>query len=303
MKPYRSMLFVPGHKPSWVAKGIASGADALILDLEDSVTIGDKAAARRTVAGSIADVAAQDPGVGVWVRPNSWESGLAGSDLDAVVVDGLHGLFLPKVYTATDVLRFDTLLTHFEVQRGLAAGEIELLVSLETASSMESCADIARASSRVVSMLGATARDADIARALGYRYTDDGLETLYLRSRIVLACRAAGLNHPICGLWQDIGDIDGLVSFATQNRQLGYRGQVIIHPAHAQPVNSVFTPSDEEIQFYRGMITAFDLGEARGDAAVDYEGQHIDYAHVKTAREIVGLADAVRPTDQGRPKE
>jgi citrate lyase subunit beta/citryl-CoA lyase len=295
VKPYRSMLFVPGHKPSWVPKGIAAGADALILDLEDAVPVQDKPEARRAVARSIAEVAAQGGDrPGLWVRPNSWESGLAGLDLEEIVVDGLDGLFLPKVYGVLEVIRFDTLLTHFELRSGLPEGSVELIVSLETAQSMAACEEIATASPRVASLLGATARDADTARALGYRYTPEGMETLYLRSRVVLACRAAGLDHPLCGLWQDINDLEGLTPFAQQNAQLGYRGQVLIHPSHVGPVNAVFTPSEDEVAFYRGMIEAFERGEAAGDAAVDYEGQHIDYAHVKTAREVVALADGVR---------
>lgn len=255
----------------------------------------DKPDARRAVARSITEATAQvDERVDLWVRPNAWESGLAGLDLEEIVVSGLDGLFLPKVYGALDVVRFDTLLTHFELRNGLPEGGIELIVSLETARSMAACEEIATASPRVVSLLGATARDADIARALGYHYTPEGMETLYLRSRIVLACRAAGLDHPLCGLWQDIHDLTGLKAFAEQNAQLGYRGQVLIHPSHVGPVNAVFTPSEEEVAFYRGMVEAFERGEAAGHAAVNYEGQHIDYAHVKTARAAVALANGVR---------
>jgi citrate lyase subunit beta/citryl-CoA lyase len=292
MNPYRSMLFVPGHKPSWVAKGIAAGADALILDLEDSVPDADKQRTRDTVARSLADAAGS--GVGLWVRPNSWESGLAGLDLEEVVVAGLDGLFLPKVRSAIDVVRFDTLLSHLELRTGLPHGAIGLVISFETAASMADCREIAAASPRVASLFGATSRDGDVARALGYRYTAEGLETLYLRSRIVMAARAAGLDHPLGGLWQDVGDLAGLVPFAEQNRSLGYRGQVVIHPSHVAPVNEVFTPSTEEVAFYRGMVDVFERAEAEGNAAVSYEGQHIDYAHVKTAREVVAFADALR---------
>jgi citrate lyase subunit beta/citryl-CoA lyase len=293
MNPYRSMLFVPGNKPSWVDKAIASGADAVILDLEDSVPPAEKDDARATVRASVQRLAAGAATPGVWVRPNAWESRLAGADLEAVVVGGLDGVLLPKVYGPEDVLRFDALLEHFEIRAGLEAGSVEIIVSLETAESMAECERIARASPRIASLFGATARDADIGRALGITWTADGLETLYLRSRILLACRASGLQHPICGLWQDLPDLEGLERFATGNRALGYRGQVAIHPSHVAVINRVFTPSSEELAFYRGMVAAFEEAQAAGHAAVDYEGQHIDIAHAKTAREILARADAL----------
>jgi citrate lyase subunit beta/citryl-CoA lyase len=285
---YRSMLFVPGHKPAWVPKGIAAGPDALILDLEDAVPAADKAEARRTVARSVTEFGDR---INVWVRPNSWDTGLAGADLDEVVVPGLTGLLLPKIHTAADVLRFDTLLDHFERRAGLPVGSVQLIASFETATSMVECREIAGASPRVASLFGVASRDGDVAHALGYQWTPEGLETLYLRSRLVMAARAAGLEHPLAGLWQDVADLAGLVPFAEQNRGLGYRGQVVIHPSHVAPVNQVFTPSDEEVAFYRGMVTAFETAVQRGDAAVTYEGQHIDYAHVRTARAVLARAD------------
>jgi citrate lyase subunit beta/citryl-CoA lyase len=294
MKPYRSMLFVPGHKASWVDKAVASGTDAIILDIEDSVPIDEKTGARNTVAKSIERLVATGTSVGIWVRPNGWESGLAGLDLEQIVQPGLAGLLLPMVYTAEDVARFDTLLTHFEIKFGMPVGGIELFPALETAKSMASCEAIAAASPRVVSLFGATARDADVARSLGYEFTLEGLETLYIRSRIILACRSNGLDHPIGGLWQDIEDIDGLRRFAEDNRRLGYRGFVSIHPSHIKHINEIFTPAPDRVAFYRGMIEAFEAAEAAGHGSFTYEGMHVDYAHVKTARETVAFADSLK---------
>lgn len=299
MKPYRSLLFVPGHKPAWVEKAIAAGADALILDLEDAVPPDDKPAARETVAQSIRRVREQNRTVGLFVRPNSLDTGLTGRDLEAVVQPGLDGLLLPKIDDELDVVRFDALVSWFEARNGVEPGQIEFLATLETAKSMSRCEAIA-AAPRVASVLGLTARDADVGRALGIRWTGEGLETLYLRSRVVLANRAAGLNHPICGLWQDIHDAEGLVNFCQANLDLGYRGMVIIHPSHARPVNELFTPSPEQVAFYRGMIYAFETAAAAGSGAVQYEGQHIDTAHMKTAREFVAFAERVGALDADR---
>jgi len=291
MKPYRSMLFVPGHKPDWIAKGDASGADALILDLEDSVPTAAKKDARAAVAD--ATHASRLHHADLWVRPNPLVSGLIGPDLEAVVGPGLAGLFLPKVFTALDVLRIDAVVSHLEQREGLEPGSISLIVSLETATSMAQCEEIAGATTRIGTLLGATGPDADVGRELGFEFTPKGDETLYLRSRILLACRAAGLHHPICGLWQDIHDVDGFRTFALDNRRLGYRGIVVIHPSHVAPANEVFTPSAERVAFYREMIEAFHAAEAEGHAAIDFRGRHVDLAHAKTAQGVIELAESM----------
>jgi citrate lyase subunit beta/citryl-CoA lyase len=287
------MLFIPGQKPSWVDKGVAAGADALILDLEDSVPAGMKDEARDAVAETLRTKGAAGPGSDLWVRPNPLVSGLLGADLEAVVGPGLAGLFVPKVFTALDIVRIDALVSHLEQRKGLEPESIPLIVSLETATSMAQCENIAAAAPRVASLLGATGPDADVGRELGFEFTPQGYETLYLRSRIVLACRAAGLHHPVCGVWQDIQDQDGFRTFAEDNRRLGYRGIVLIHPSHVAAANETFTPPPEKVAFYREMIAAFHAAEANGHAAIDFHGQHVDLAHVKTAQGVIDLAEAV----------
>jgi citrate lyase subunit beta/citryl-CoA lyase len=287
------MLFVPGHKSSWAEKAVAAGADAVILDLEDSVPAGDKGTARTTVRETIGRLAAQNVRADLWVRPNSFDSGLFGADVEAVLGAGLTGLFLPKVFSAEEIVRIDAVVSHIEQRDGLPAGSIGLIVSFETAVSMAHCEEIAAASPRVSSLLGATGPNADVGRELGFEFTPAGLETLYLRSRIILAARAAALHHPVSGVWQDIANLDGLRRFAEDQRGLGYRGLVLIHPSHVAVANEVFTPSAETVEFYRRMIDAFRKAEAQGSAAVDFEGQHIDLAHAKTAEGILDLADAI----------
>ncbi|MGW4828955.1 HpcH/HpaI aldolase/citrate lyase family protein [Amycolatopsis japonica] len=293
MKPYRSMLFVPGHKAAWADKGIASGADALILDLEDSVPAAEKEQARKTVADTIDRLTADGVRPDLWVRANPEVSGLLSADLEAVVRPGLAGLFLAKVFTAREIVRLDGVLTHLEQRDGLEPGSVKLILSFETATSMAHCEEIAAASPRVASLLGATGPNADVGRELGFEFTPAGLETLYLRSRLVLAARSNGLHHPVAGVWQDIKDLDGCRRFCLDNRGLGYRGLVAIHPSHVAVANEVFAPSPEQVEQARRMIAAFREAEAAGSAAVDFEGQHIDIAHVKTAEGVIELADAL----------
>jgi citrate lyase subunit beta / citryl-CoA lyase len=290
MRPYRSLLFVPGHKPAWAVKAVKSGADAVVLDLEDSVPAGEKEAARATVAATIAEVRGLAPEVGLFVRPNGLATRLAGGDLEAVVVPGLTGLFVPKIEKATDVLQVDALVDHFETRNGVTG--VEYVVPVETVPAIQNCREIAHASPRVGAMVGPTAEHADIAREVGYEWTPEGLETLYLRSRVLLACREAGL-HALTGLWEDLADLDGLATFARGGRRLGFRGMIVIHPSHVPVVNDAFTPSAEEIAFYAGLVAAYEEGAARGEGAVRYgvggaaglagRSVHIDKAHYDKA--------------------
>ncbi len=293
MKPYRSMLFVPGHKPTWAEKGVAAGADAIILDLEDSVPPQDKESARALVRESITRLRESGSRADVWVRPNSADTGLQGADLEAVTVDGLAGYFLPKVVDAREMIGIDAVVSHLEQREGLEPGSVELIVSYETPESMARCEEIAAATPRVASLLGATGPNADVGRALGFEFTLEGLESLYLRSRIVLAAKSHGLEHPVGGVWQDIADLDGCRTFALSQRGLGYRGLVCIHPSHVEIANDVFTPPADVVERSRRLVEAYYAAEAAGHAAVTFEGHMIDLAHARTAQGIIDLADSV----------
>ncbi|RBY83651.1 CoA ester lyase [Geodermatophilus sp. TF02-6] len=290
MVPYRTVLFVPGHKPAWVDKALSAGADCVVLDLEDSVPADLKEGARRTVADSIRAVRRAEPRVGLFVRVNPLDTRTTGADLEAVVVPGLTGVFAPKVGAATDVLRYDALLDHFEDRNGVSG--LEYIVPVETIGAIQDAREIAQASPRVGAMIGPTAEHADIARAVGYRWTPEGEETLYLRSRVLLACREAGI-HPLTGLWERLDDLAGLAAFAEHGRQLGFRGMVVIHPGHVPVVNDAFTPSAEDVAFHEGLVAAYERAAAEGSGAVRYRGVHIDKAHVDTAREWLAHARAL----------
>ena len=287
MKPLRSLLFVPGHRGTWVEKAVASGADGLILDLEDSVPTDLKAEGRAEVARSVIRLRESDSRVGVYVRLNALDTGMAGDDIEAVAIPGLDGFVLPKTFGPDDIVRFDALVTLFEARNGVTAGTLEFICALETAEAYAACEEIAVASPRVATLFAGTARDADVSRSIGFQFTPGGQETLYLRSRALLAARSRGLEFPLVGVWQDLADPEGARNFSVQNRELGFRGQVLIHPSHVKIANEVFSPSKFEVDFYAGMIAAFEQAETRGAAAVRYEGMHIDYAHVKTAREVL----------------
>ena len=292
MRAYRSILFVPAHRPTWVDKAIDAGADCVVLDLEDSVPAAEKVAARDLAAESIRRVRETNKEVGLFVRVNPLATRLTGGDLEQVVIPGLNGVFAPKIEQATDVLQYDALLDHFEERNGVTG--LEYIVPVETVQAIQNCREVALASSRVGAMIGPSAEHADIARAVGYEWTLEGRETLYLRSRVLLACREAGI-HALTGLWEDLENLDGLHEFAVKGRQLGFRGMIAIHPSHVETVNSVFSPSDADIKFYEGMVSAYEQAASEGTGALRYRGLHIDKAHYDKAVEWLERAAQLTP--------
>lgn len=283
-KPARTLLFVPGNRESWIAKVPGYQSDAIILDLEDSVPANAKADARALVSRSIPKLA--EAGVRVFVRINRNPDGYDAQDVRACVVPGLEGLVLPKPDGPEDVKAAGELLDVAERDAG-AARRASLIPTLETARSLYFAYECAL-HERVVAIFGAIARNADVSRSVGFQWTPQGQETLYLRSRVVLAARAAG-KLPLGGLWQKVHELEGLREFARFNRSLGMTGEMILHPSNASIVNEVYAPTAEEIAYYRGMVDAFEAGVAQGRASVMYEGEHIDLAHVITARDILAL--------------
>ena len=280
------MLFVPGNRASWIEKAADATADALVLDLEDSVPVADKAAARGIVAEA---VGRHDPANGLlYVRTNpglhmpDWE------DIQAVVQPGLTGLFVAKVESPEDVEMLARMVSEVEHRRGMRVGTLGFVVALETARAAELAYPIA-SHPRVQTLVASAAKNADVARALGFTWSMEGLETLYFRSRAVLACRAAGKPFPIGGLWQDVHDLDGLRTFSGFNRQLGFTGEIVLHPSNVTVVNEIYSLSAADRDYYEGMIAAFADAEAKGIAAVMYRGEHIDIAHVETARQMLRL--------------
>lgn len=290
MKPTRSFLFVPGNREAMLDKAARAGADALILDLEDSVPPAEKEAARALVAGRIAGLAAE--GQRVWVRVNRSPHLHDFEDILAVVRPGLEGVVVSKPGGPEDVHTASSMVAEAEHRAGLPIGSVGLIPILETARSMQLCHEIAQIP-RVTGLVGVTARNGDVARALGYVWTPEGRESEYMKSRVVMAARAAG-KAPIGGLWQQIRDLDGLARSSAFDRQLGMAGELALHPTQVPVINRAYTPTPDEVAYYEGMIDALDAALKQGRASVMYEGEHIDIAHVKTARDIIALARSMR---------
>lgn len=290
-KPCRSALFVPGNKPSWLEKAVASGADSLIIDLEDSVPAAEKRSARLQVREAL--IALHEQGQDCSVRLNALATGMTLDDLETIMCPELGAVSLPKLETVEDIEELDGLLTRLEEREGIEPGSVKTGLGLETARAMRNAFDLIEASPRVTNLTLAAGPGGDANRAIGYVWSKEGTETLYLRSKAVLDAQAAGIRFPMVTSWWNLGDLEGLERDARFNRQLGFRGQAVIHPSHVPVVNEVFTPSEDEIAHYRGMIAAIEEAEASGTAAVVYRGNMVDYAMAETAREMLAFAEAI----------
>jgi citrate lyase subunit beta/citryl-CoA lyase len=269
-KPLRTMMYVPGNKEDWIRKAPKYGSDALIIDLEDSVPPDEKPIAREIVS--------------------RLETGLTEEDVSFAVQKGTYGITLPMTRGPEDVKSIDQLITSEEKKKGIEHGSILIDPGLETATGMRFAYDVGISSERVAHMGAGGGRGGDIARAIGYRWTAMGTETLFIRSKVLLDSRAAGVPYPMTGLWQDIHDHEGLRAFANHSRDLGYNGMTVIHPSHVPIVNEIFSPSRDEIEEWQGLVEAMRETRESGGAAVSYQGGMVDIAHEKTAVEMLELA-------------
>jgi citrate lyase subunit beta/citryl-CoA lyase len=288
-RPYRSILYVPADKPEWMAKATKFGADAYVLDLEDAVVEESKPAARGMAREAIPGLAAQ--GVGVFVRINGIETPHWFEDIRSVAVGGLTGIIPPKVSSATEVAAMSLILDALEPPAGIEPGSIDIQILFETAPGIENAFEIIRASPRVRSFFGGVARDGDVNRTIGLRWTKEGRESLYLRSKLLLAGRAAGVPYPVSGTWIDLDDLDGLREYAVECRNLGYTGMYVIHPSHVEIANEVFTPTADEVDRARRIVAEIDRAEQEGLGAVRFEGAMIDIAMAAGSREVLAFVD------------
>lgn len=290
--PIRSLLFVPGHRERWVESARASGADGVLFDLEDAVPAAELAEARRVVRRAIDRYGAERPHLMARIAPPA--SGGMEADLDVIVAPGLHAVVLPLVHGPDDVRKTDDLVSSLEQARGMEVGSIVLVPLVETALAARFSYEIAVASPRVEYMGAGTSRQGDIARALNYRWTPGGLETLTLRSWVLLSVRAAGLQYPLTGLWGQVDDLDGCRQWVQNARDIGYTGTMVIHPSHVPIVNDVFTPTEVEISHWKEVISLMATSQAKGIGAVRMNGKMIDEADAKTAKENLELVRRLR---------
>ncbi len=291
MKQYRSVLFVPGNRPDWIDKAPQYGPDALIIDLEDAVPIAEKVETRQTVRAGIERSRAR--GMPIVVRVNGIDTGLTAEDIDAIVTEGLIAVAVPKLERVEEILKVDAWIELCERKAGLPVGTVEIMALPETARGILKAYELATACARVGNIIGGGgSRSGDVAKAVGYKWTRTGLETLYMASHVLLAARAAGIEYPIAGGSLEVGDTELVRAQLQRVREVGYRGALLIHPSAIPIANEIFAPTEQEIEWNKGVLRAMDEAERAGRAAVTYDGMMIDYAHVRNALDLLHQAEA-----------
>ena len=288
MRPLRTLLFIPGNRERMLEKGPTAGADALLPDLEDAVPLGDKPAARELLRQWIPNQSAP-----VYVRLNAVETGLTRDDIEAVAVKGLTGVFVPKVQQVEEVRQVAAWLDELEPRAGLASGSVEVVPMLESALGVYRGYALATASPRVASLCFASGENGDFQTDLGCDWSLEGPEIMYARQKTVLDARAAGIMYPLDGVYVRLDDEEGLIRDTTLAKRLGFKGRCAIHPRQVEPMNRVFTPSLEEVGYYRRLLEAFDQAVAENKASINFEGKMVDYAMAARARSVLALADAI----------
>lgn len=282
---HRSYLYAPGSSPRVMRQALASGADAVILDLEDAVADSAKSTARTEIRNLLSEVAQEPVAPDVHVRINRDGLGYLESDLDAVAWPGLDAIRLPKAESPDAIASVAATLDDLERRRALEPGHISLYLTVESALGAVSIPSLATATSRVARMaIGTTDLLADLG-AVG----DDGLATLHVRSEMVLHSRVAGIGPPIDSVHTDLDDESGLRAAAERARALGFHGKSVIHPRQLEVVHAVFSPTDEELARAERIVAALESAQLDGRGALEVDGTFVDAAVAARAHSLLDL--------------
>jgi citrate lyase subunit beta / citryl-CoA lyase len=282
----KSWLFVPGSKEKHIKKAKDLEANALIYDLEDSVTIFEKENARLNVAKIIQDTNEKVN----FVRVNNLNSPYFMDDLYHVVREGLTGIVLPKVNDKENIIVTDYILSCLEKKHQLTSKSISIVPIIETAVGLQNAFDIATSSKRVTRLaFGAQ----DFMLDLNIRSSKEGIEILYARSKLVAISRAANLESPIDTVYLNYNDEEGLEKEAQMVKQLGFQGKLLIHPNQIKTINQIFSPTSDEIEEAKKIVKFYDESITRGVGAIEVDGKMVDLPIAERARRILSYADFI----------
>jgi citrate lyase subunit beta/citryl-CoA lyase len=285
---FRSLLFIPGNNERFLKKSIKLQADILCFDLEDSVPSNEKEAARILVARYLAPRQGENDSF-IYVRINSFDSGLVDGDLERIVMNGLDGIVLPKIGNSEEVTQIIHKIDAIVSKRKLTSG-IRIIPSIETAKGVVNANSIASSHKNVTALVfGVFDYLYDMNIDVEY---DDFVSYNYARSKIPVDARAAGIDA-LDGIWQNVNDIDGLIKDAAIAKKLGYSGKTLIHPSHINPVHDIFRPTKKQIEWAKKVLAAlqdtFEKGNVRGAKLL--EGKMIDAVHYKQAKAVISAAE------------
>lgn len=286
MQPVRSMLFTPGNRLDMLAKAVNLGTDAVIVDLEDSVSVDNKPEARANL-----DQLPESP-VPYYVRTNAVETGLLWEDVVAAGRSPAVGVIVPKAEDPKVISQVDGALTAMELESGREQGSITVIPLIESALGVRHTFEMATASHRVDCVMFGGGEQGDLVADLGVEWTPEGTGLMQARSQVLLSSRAAGVPYPMEAVFMDFRNPDALRVECELARTLGYVGKVAIHPAQIEVINDVFTPAPEVVEYQRKVLAAFEEAEAQGKASIAVDGKMVDYAVARVARAVIARAEA-----------
>ena len=283
----RSLLFLPGNHPNMIINAPYLGADAVIFDLEDAVAPDQKDAARILVRNTMTYLDFSK--VETIVRINSVDTDFWKKDLETILPLKPTLIMPPKTSTAQDVLTVDAYMSELEDKLGMERNTVKLIPLIETALGVENAFQIASATKRVAALfLGGE----DLTADLRCKRTKEGNEINYARTRLVCAARAAGVDVYDTP-FTDVNDDEGIWTDAEYAKSLGFTGKSAISPRHVSVINSVFSPSQKDIDYAYEVMEAIRIGKEQGKGAVALRGKMIDAPIVARAQQTIAMAEAL----------
>ena len=283
----RTMMFVPGANAAMLRDAPLYGADSVMFDLEDAVSLNEKDSARTLVHFALKtfDYSA----IETVVRINGLDT-VGALDIEAMVLAGVNVIRLPKTETAQDIIDVAAVITQVEEENDLPVGTTKMMDAIESAEGVLNARDIATASDRLIGIaLGVE----DYVTNMKTRRYPDGQELLFARSMILHAARAAGIAA-IDTVFSDINDTDGFIAETTRIKQLGFDGKSVINPRQIPLVNGIYAPSKAEIQQAKEVIWAIREAESKGSGVISLNGKMVDKPIVERAERVIALAKAAK---------
>ncbi|MDT2768299.1 citrate (pro-3S)-lyase subunit beta [Globicatella sulfidifaciens] len=281
----RTMMFVPGANAAMLRDAPLFGADSLMFDLEDSVSLKEKDTSRALVHFALRTF--DYSSVETVVRINALDAG-GEADIEAVVLAGVDVIRLPKTEDAQDIIDVEAVIERVERENGIEVGRTKMMAAIESANGVLNAREIAKASDRLIGIaLGAE----DYVTNMKTRRYPDGAELSFARNMILHAARAAGIAA-IDTVYSDVNNTEGFQNEVRLIKQLGFDGKSVINPRQIPLVNEIYLPTEKEIQNAKEVIGAIREAEAKGSGVVSLKGKMVDKPIVERAERVIALAIA-----------
>ncbi|HFS5519784.1 TPA: citrate (pro-3S)-lyase subunit beta [Streptococcus pyogenes] len=281
----RTMMFVPGANAAMLRDAPLFGADSVMFDLEDSVSLKEKDTSRALVHFALKTF--DYSSVETVVRVNGLDS-CGALDIEAVVLAGVNVIRLPKTETAQDIVDVEAVIERVERENGTEVGRTRMMAAIESAEGVLNAREIAKASKRLIGIaLGAE----DYVTNMKTRRYPDGQELFFARSMILHAARAAGIAA-IDTVYSDVNNTEGFQNEVRMIKQLGFDGKSVINPRQIPLVNEIYTPTEKEIDHAKQVIWAIREAESKGSGVISLNGKMVDKPIVERAERVIALATA-----------